>query len=133
MDSEFGPDLTGKKSLVVRAFYVLKYAGASLINNLAECMRNLGYSSCLEDPDLCFKEETRPSDGDKYYAYFLLYFDYCLLINHAEDTALYEIDHFFKMKSGSIGNPNLYLGSKLRKVILENGVEAWDTSALKYV
>ena len=37
------------------------------------------------------------------------------------------------MKSGSIGDPNIYLGSKLRKVVLENGVEVWATSASKYV
>ena len=37
------------------------------------------------------------------------------------------------MKSGSIRDPNIYLGAKLRKVILENRVEAWDTSASKYV
>ena len=44
-----------------------------------------------------------------------------------------KLDHFFKMKSGSIGDPDMYLGAKLRKVTLENGVEAWATSALKYV
>ena len=82
---------------------------------------------------LWFKEETRPSDGAKYYAYFLLYVDYCLVIHHAIDTALHELDHFFKMKSGSIGDSNMYLGSKLRKVVLENRVEAWDTSASSYV
>ena len=27
----------------------------------------------------------------------------------------------------------MYLGAKLRKVVLENGVEAWDTSASDYV
>ena len=37
------------------------------------------------------------------------------------------------MKSGSIGDPNIYLGAKLRKVVLENRVEAWDTSASTYV
>ena len=37
------------------------------------------------------------------------------------------------MKSGSIGDPNMYLGAKLRKVVLENRVEAGATSALKYV
>ena len=42
-------------------------------------------------------------------------------------------DHFFIMNSGSIGDTNMYLGSKLRKVVLKNGVEAWATSALKYV
>ena len=37
------------------------------------------------------------------------------------------------MKSGSIGDPNMYLGDKLRNVVLENGVEEWATSASKYV
>ena len=96
-------------------------------------MINLGYSSCLVDPDLWFKEETRPSDGAKYYSYFLLYVDDCLVIHHAADIALHELDHFFKIKSGSIGDPNMYLGAKPRKVVLENGVEAWATSASKYV
>ena len=71
-------------------------------------------------------------EGVKYDAFFLLYVDDCLVIHHAADTALHELDHFFKMKSGSIGDPNIYLGVKLRKVVLENGVEAWATIESKY-
>ena len=56
LGSNFGPDLTGKKALVVRALYGLKSTVASFRNHLAECMRNIGYSSCLADPDLWFKE-----------------------------------------------------------------------------
>ena len=82
---------------------------------------------------LCLKDETRPSDGAKYYVYFLLYVYDCLVIHHAAYTALHEYDHFFKIISGSIGDPNMYLGAKLRKVVLENGFEAWATSALEYV
>ena len=63
----------------------------------------------------------------------LLYVDDCLVINRAADTALHELDHFSKMKSGLIGDPNMYLGAKTSKVVLETGVEAWATSALKYV
>ena len=37
------------------------------------------------------------------------------------------------MKDGSIGDPDIYLGAKLRKVTLENGVEAWGMSPAKYV
>ena len=118
LGSEFGPGLTGKKSLVVRALYGLTSAGSPSRNHLVECMRNIGYSSCLEDPYLWFKEETRPYDGDKYYLYLLLYVDDCLVIHHAADTDLHELDHFFKMKSGSIGDPNMYLGANLSKVIL---------------
>ena len=92
-------------------------------------MRDLGYLSCLADPGLWFKEDSCPSDGAKYYDYLLLYVDECLLINHSVYTALHELDLFFKMKSESIGDPNMYLGAKFRKVVLENRVEAWDSSA----
>jgi hypothetical protein len=37
------------------------------------------------------------------------------------------------MKAGSIGDPDIYLGAKLRKVRLTNGVEAWAMSPSKYV
>ena len=96
-------------------------------------MGNIGYLSCLADPNLWFKKETRPYDGAKYYSYFLLYVYYYLVIHHAADTALHELDHIFKMKLGSIGDPNMYLVAKTRNVVLENGVEAWSTSASKYV
>ena len=68
-------------------------------------------------------------NGAKYYAHFLLYVDDCLVINHAADTALHELDRFFKMNTGSIVDPNMYLGAKLGKIVLKNGVEAWATSA----
>ena len=63
-------------------------------------MRNLGYLLFLEDPDLWCKEETRLSDGAKYYAYFLLYVDDCQVIHHAVDKALHEPNHFLKVNSG---------------------------------
>ena len=62
LGSEFGPDLEGKKYLVVRAFYGIKSVGTSFRNHLEKCMRNIGYSSCLADPYLWFKEETCPFD-----------------------------------------------------------------------
>ena len=37
------------------------------------------------------------------------------------------------MKSVSIGDPNIYLGAKLKKVVLENVVESCATSTSKYV
>ena len=79
LGSELGPDLTGKKYLVVRALYGIKSSGNSFRNHLAECMRNIGYLLLLIDPDLWFKEETSPSDGSNYYSYFRLYVEYCLV------------------------------------------------------
>ena len=100
--------------------YGIKSAGDSFRNHLEECMRNIGHSLCLADPDLWFKEETRPSDGAKYYAYLLIDVYDCLVIHHAVDIALHELDHFFKMNSGSIRDPNMYLGAKLSNVVLKN-------------
>ena len=79
------------------------------------------------------KAETRPSDGHMYYAYALLYVDDILLVHHDAMTALMAIDEYFKMKEGSMGDPDFYLGSKLRKMTLANGVEAWAMSSSKYV
>ena len=129
---EFGQD-SGKKAVVVRALYGLKSAGAAFRNHLADCMNFLGYQSCLADPDLWFKAETNPSNNHKYYSYVLLYVDDVLCIHHDGESTIKIIDKYFKMKDGSIGDPDLYLGAKLRKTRLPNGVEAWATSPSKYV
>jgi ribosomal protein L31E len=78
---EFGGD-PGKKTLIVRALYGLKSAGASFRNHLADCMRHLGWTSCIADPDVWLKPETRPSNLHKFYAYCLLYLDDILVVHH---------------------------------------------------
>ena len=67
LGQEFG-EHAGKRAIVKRALYGLKSAGASFRNHLADCMRHLGYRSCLADQDLWIKEATRPEDGFRYYA-----------------------------------------------------------------
>ena len=37
------------------------------------------------------------------------------------------------MKKGSIGPPNLYLGNKVSKVTIENGVKCWSFSSARYI
>lgn len=128
---EFGEDC-GKKALIKRSLYGLKSAGNSFRNHLADCMRHLGYVSCKADPDLWMKPEVRPSDGFKYWAYILLYVDDALALHHDAEAELHKLDKYFKMKDGSIGDPDFYLGAKLRKVRLSNGVEAWSASPTKY-
>jgi hypothetical protein len=130
--SEFGPD-HGRKAIIVRALYGLRSAGASFRNHLADCMRSLGYKSCLADQDVWYKAMTRPDDGFEYYAYILLYVDDVLAIHHDGEQALRDINYFFKMKKGSIGSPDMYLGPKLRSIQLPNGVWTWSASPAKYV
>lgn len=129
---EFGPD-KGKKAIIVRALYGLKSAGSSFGRHIADCMRTLGYVPCKADPDLWMKPMVRPEDGFEYFAYILLYVDDALSVHHDAEGALREIDQYFPMKKGSIGDPDIYLGAKLRKVQLNNGVFAWAMSPSKYV
>jgi hypothetical protein len=112
LGSEFGSD-AGKSAIIVRSLYGLKSAGASFRNHLADCMRHLGWQSCKADQDLWMRPEVKPEDGHKYYAYALLYVDDILLIHHDAESCLRDIDNYFKMKPGSIGDPDYYLGAKL--------------------
>ena len=129
---EFGAD-AGKRAIIVRSLYGLKSAGASFRNHLADCMRHLGWESCIADQDLWMKAEIRPSDGHKYYAYALLYVDDILVVHHDATVCLRQIDKYFKMKPDSIGDPDFYLGAKLRQTKLPNGVFAWGMSSSKYI
>ena len=79
------------------------------------------------------KPMTRPEEGFKYYAYVLLFVDDVLLISHDAEVALHEIEKYFKMKPGSIKDPDLYLGAKLCQVRLPNGIVAWAICPSKYV
>jgi hypothetical protein len=115
---EFGGD-AGNRALIVRDLYGLKSAGASFRNHLASCMDHLGWNPCLDDQDLCMKEETRPDDGVKYWAYILIYVD--------------QIDKYFKMNPGPIMEPTFYLGAKVNRTVMPNGVVAWGMRSSKYV
>jgi hypothetical protein len=79
------------------------------------------------------KSEVRPDDGFRYYTCALLYVDDILVIHHDADACLKEIDKFFKMKPGSIGDPDFYLGAKLKPLVIPNGVTAWGMSSSKYI
>ena len=59
--------------------------------------------------------------------------DDSLAISHDAMAALDWMDKFLMMKKGSIGDPDIYLGAKLHKVQLDNGMFAWGMSPEKYV
>jgi hypothetical protein len=129
---EFGEDV-GKKALIVRALYGLQSAGAALRNHLAECMNHLGWKSCREDRDLWMKRQKLPEDGFLYWTYILIYVDDILCVHRNPGDELIILDKYFKMKDGYIQEPTFYLGAKLKKTVLPNGVIAWGMSSSKYV
>ena len=132
LGDEFGPD-KGKKAIIKRALYGLKSAGGSFTRHIADCMQTMGWNRSKADPDLWYRPEVRPEDGTKYYAYVLFYIDDTLAIHHDATSVLLQLDKYFQMKKGSIGDPDIYLGAKLRTVRLDNGVTAWAMSSSKYV
>jgi hypothetical protein len=129
---EFGQH-NGQRAIIVRALYGLKSAGAAFCNHLTVCMSNLGYKSCLADPNFWLRPAVRDSDGVCYYEYVLIYVDDILCMSHDPKELMQKLDKYFPMKEGSIGPPSIYLGAKLSKVKLPNGVEAWAMSPSKYV
>jgi hypothetical protein len=114
LDPEFGDD-AGKRALIVRALYGLKYAGSAFRNHLAECMKHLGWNPCGADRDIWMKAETRPDDGVLYWAYILIYVDDILSVHHEPGAPLEKLDEYFKMKEGSIQVPTFYLSAKPKK------------------
>jgi hypothetical protein len=132
LGSEFVYD-SGKRAQVVRVLYGLKSARTVSINHLAECMKHLGWNPCCTDRDLWMKANTRPDDDMLYWAYILIYVDDILCVHHDPGMPDAKLDSSFKIKKGSIQVPTFYLGVKLKKTVLPNGMVDWDTSNRKCV
>ncbi|KAL7464783.1 hypothetical protein ACHAXS_005117 [Conticribra weissflogii] len=98
-------------------------------------MRQLGYTSNKADPDLWMKACTRETEYgvEKYYSYILIYVDDILCIHDDPDSIMTQIDKYFPLKPDSVGEPDMYLGAKLKLMQLENSVWAWGLSPSKYV
>ena len=56
-----------------------------------------------------------------------------MVIHNNTESVLRQIDKYFKLNPSSIGNPDIYLGYKLKKMRLENGVWAWANIPASYV
>jgi hypothetical protein len=84
---EFGPEDEGKFAVIVRAQYGLKSSGAAWRAHLAEHMADIGFTSCLVDPDLWLRPAVK-SDGTKYYEYVFIYTDDILAISQKPQEIL---------------------------------------------
>jgi transposase InsO family protein len=129
---EFGPHRQGKRSVIVRALYGLKSAGASFRNHLASCIGHLGYESSKGDPDVWYKPATKVT-GEKHYEYLLVYTDDILAIGTNPKDILTRLNKYFTLKPDSIHPPDDYLGTKLKETVLPNGAKAWGQSSSHYI
>jgi hypothetical protein len=129
---EFGSEMVGTKALIKRALCGMKLACRDFRNHLRDCMSHLYFEPCQADPDLWMRV-ARDNSGREYYECMLLYVDDCLVISHQPGVFLDKLGKYFILKPSSVGTPNLYLGAKVSKIALPNGVLAWGLSAPKYV
>ena len=93
-------------------------------------MKSLGYKPCLADPDVWLKPEY--DKHYQYYSYILCYVDDIMVIHQNARPILDQIDKYMKRKESSVGDPDIYLGCKLRQIEMPNGVFAWGISPSKY-
>ena len=129
---EFGVENIGQTALIHRALSGGKAAGRDFRNHLCSCMEFLNFKSCLADPDVWMRPAIK-SDGNTYYEYILLYVDDVLVVSeNAESILRNELRRYFHLKEELIGPPTVYLGGRVCKVQLENGVWAWSFSSSQY-
>jgi len=131
LGNKWGPEMTGKKAIIVRPIYGLNLSSAEFCAHLAGSMVYLGYSPCKADHDLWLKAKIDPKTQHQYYLYILCYVDNVLIVDH--DAMLRHIDKFFKLKPESIRDPDMYLGAKIRQHQAKNGAWCWTLSPVKCV
>lgn len=133
----FGPEHRGHTAIIVRALYGLKSAGNAWRHHLASYIRDeLNYKDTIADPDVYRRAELKPN-GDKYYSYLIVYVDDILCIHHDPKSIMSIIGDTFRLKGGIVENPEMYLGTDLRrwKYTDSDGCEksCWALGANSYV
>ena len=130
---EFG-SFEGQWAIVEKALYGLKSSGAAWRHHFAAALSEMGFESCLADPDVWLRPAVK-ADGTKYYEYVLIYTDDVLSVSMDPKAILTKIDQHFKLKPESIGVPKTYLGATISKFRLPDDPtkERWAMSSEQYV
>ena len=133
---EFGTEYEGRPVLIVRALYGLRSSGARFREHVAQSLRDIGFASCLADPDVWLRPATKP-DGYEYYEYVLCYVDDLLVLSHNPGDVMKILSTKYKLKDGSIKKPDIYLGADIKEWQIgdadDNGKVRWAMSSETYV
>ena len=128
---EMGPD-EGKVIVIVRALYGLKSSGAQWRSHMANTLRNGGFKSCPADPDVWIRAAVKP-DGTKIYEYVLCYVDDVIFQGLDPNGFMDYLRRSYKLKDGSVKEPDTYLGADVSHYELSDGTRAWSLSSDTYV
>ena len=119
--SELGQDNKGKVVVIVRALYGLKSSGARFREHMAQTLRNLDFKSTKADPDVWIRSAVKPN-GDKIYEYVLCYVDDILYGGLDSKTFMKNLSDTYKLKEGSVKEPETYLGADISKYTVTHGI-----------
>ena len=128
---EFG-EFAGRWAIIRRALYGSKSAAASWRGEISRVIEGLGFKMCRADNDVWLRPAVS-AHGKAVYEYVLVYSDDLLIVALDANRILLHIDQHFKLKDGSVGVPDRYLGANIGKYTLPNGAEAWFMSSETYV
>lgn len=119
--------------VVVRALYGLKSSALQFQNHISDVVGNkLGFTSSLADPDVWYRASTKPN-GDKYYAYILVYVDDVLIIDSTPHKYMEILKASYTVNPSSIGVPKTYIGADIGKMKYPDGSYAWTMGSNTYV
>jgi len=127
---EFG-QYERKYYIVAKALYELKSAGASFRSFMAKILDNLGFRSCITDPDV-WRRLAVKENGTEYYEYVMTYVDDLIAISDNAKKILQQVADMVKLKNNKIEAPQSYLGAKLKYKIID-GIGRWTVSCEDYV
>jgi hypothetical protein len=94
--------------VVVRSLYGLKSAEAALWSSFAQILRDVGYDSTKDDPDVWICKVVK-DNGHQYYEVLFVYVNDILALSHQAENAVKAITAFYKAKDGSIKPPDIYI------------------------
>ncbi len=99
--------------------YGLESSGAAWRADLAATLRDLKFTSSQADPDVWIR-----SSGT-HYDMVLVYVDDILVFAKEPKVTMDELDKLYELKSGSVHEPDVYLGADMEKVQLPSGKTEW--------
>ena len=93
----------------------------------------MGFKPCTKaDPDVYMKPDIK-ENGDLYYRYLLVHVDDVLSIGENAESPIQMLGKVFKLKEGSVGPPDRYLGANIEKLQTEDGRDIWSFNCKDYL
>ena len=117
---------------IKKALYGLKTSGAAWRSLLASSLTELGYESTKADRDVGICTAVKP-DGFEYYEMVLVYVYDISVTAFDPKLTMDAIGKLYRLKEGSVGPPDRYLGANIKCVQLPDGTMAWSIGADEYV